>query len=414
MITKKLFKEDVYLRKSEAEVLSSDAESRTLVLDRTLFFPEGGGQTCDSGYIDDLLVTNVYEKDGVVYHNVAVDNLDVLPKAGDKVVLVLDWGRRFDNMQRHCGEHILSGVFFRECGAVNRGFHMGENYMTIDMNLEEDPSGRNPRPEKIDWPLAMDIEKSANEIIWQNVPVTVRNFDNRKEASGLPLRKALAIDEEISIVCVGDIHDPADCVACCGTHPSTSGQVGSIKILKVENYKGMYRIYFEAGARALTLFDKSHDVLMSIGNRYSAGLEDILDKMAAAETKNKKTRDALYVLKQSVTGSRVAEIEALLDSASRDNSIIIREYDDMSVDDLLNIGRPLIDKIRKLLIIAAPSENTLLLFSDGKSIDCGRLVKENAPIYQGKGGGSRQNARAIFPKKESMDVFVDLLEKHLR
>ncbi len=414
MTTKKLFKEDVYLRRSEASVVSSDTKNRTLVLDRTLFFPEGGGQGCDSGYINDLLITHVYEKDGVVYHSVAVDNLDVLPKTGDKVMLILDWGRRFDNMQRHCGEHILSGVFFRECGAVNRGFHMGENYMTIDMNLEEEPSGRKPRPDKIDWPLAMEIERSANEIIWQNVPVTVRNFDSRKEASGLPLRKALAIDEEISIVCVGDINDPADCVACCGTHPSTSGQVGSIKILKVENYKGMYRIYFEAGARALALFDKSHDVLMSIGSRYSAGLEDILDKMAAAEMKNKKTRDALYVLKQSVTASRVAEIEALLDSASRESRIIIREYEDMPVDDLLNIGRPLAEKIRKLLIIAAPAENTLLLFSDGKSVDCGKLVKENAPIYQGKGGGSKQNARAIFPKKESMNIFMDLLEKHLR
>jgi len=414
MTTKKLFKEDVYLSRSEASVISSDAESRTLVLDKTLFFPEGGGQSCDSGYIGDLLVTQVYEKDGVVYHSVAVDNLDVLPKAGDIVELILDWGRRFDSMQRHCGEHILSGVFFRECGAVNRGFHMGENYMTIDMNLEAEPSGQNPRPEQIDWLLAMKIERSANEIIWQNVPVTVRNFESRKEASGLPLRKALAIDEEISIVCVGDINDPADCVACCGTHPSTSGQVGLIKILKIENYKGMYRVYFEAGARALAIFDKSHDVLMSIGNRYSAGLDDLLDKMAAAEMKNKKTRDTLFVLKQSVARSRMAEIEALLDSASRESSIIIREYDDMPVDDLLNIGRPLTEKIRKLLIIAAPAENTLLLFSDGKSVDCGKLVKENAPIYQGKGGGNKQNARAIFPKKESMNIFIDLLEKHLR
>lgn len=414
MTTKKLYKDDVYLRRSDAEVVYSDINEGVIILDQTIFFPEGGGQRCDNGLINDCLITEVYEKDGIVYHKVAVDNSKLLPGIGDHVTMSIDWDRRFDNMQRHCGEHILSGVFYRECGCVNRGFHMGESYMTIDMKIEEEPSGQKPRPEKIDWQMAMDVENKANEVIWKNVPVTVRNFSSRQETSGLPLRKALAIEEEITIVCVGDISDPADCVACCGTHPATSGQVGLVKILKVENYKGMYRIYFEAGSRAMAIFDKTYDVLASIGNRYSAGQDDLLDKMAIAEAKNKKIRDSLYVLKQSVTKGRIAEIEACLEEANQTKQLLIREYDDMSIDDLLNIGRPLTEKIKKLLMIAAPSENTLLLFSDGKSVDCGRLVKENASIYNGKGGGSKQNARAIFPSNEYMVTFMDLLEKHLR
>ncbi len=414
MTTKKLFQEDVTLKKTQAEVILSDCESGIIVLDQTIFFPEGGGQSCDIGTINDLIVTEVQEKDGNVVHKVAVDNSAVLPQAGETVTLTIDWERRFDNMQRHCGEHILSGVFYRECGAVNRGFHMGEHYMTIDMNLEDEPSGMNPKPDKIDWSIAMEVEKLANQIIWADEPVTIRRYENRREAAGLPLRKALAVDEEISIVCVGDINDPADCVACCGTHPKTSGQVGLIKILKVENYKGMFRIYFEAGARALSLFDRSHEVLTSIGNRYSAGIDDLPEKIAAAEAKNKKIRDSLYILKQSVIKARIADIESDLGAANQNDEIISKEYDDLPIDDLLNIGRPLTEQIKKLLMIAAPEEKTVLLFSDGITVDCGKLVKENASIYNGKGGGNKQNARAIFPNKEYMETFMDLVEKHLR
>jgi len=414
MTTKKLFQEDVTLKKAQAEVILSDYENGNIVLDQTIFFPEGGGQSCDTGTINDLLVIGVQEKDGIVIHKVSVDNSAALPRVGETVTLTLDWVRRFDNMQRHCGEHILSGVFYRECGAVNRGFHMGEHYMTIDMNLEGEPAGAKPKPDKIDWQVAMDVEKKANQIIWSDVPVTVRHFENRKEAAELPLRKALAVDEEISIVCVGDINDPADCVACCGTHPKTSGQVGLIKILKVENYKGMFRIYFEAGARALSIFDRSHEVLTGIGNRYSAGIDDLPEKISAAEAKNKKIRDSLYILKQSVIKTRIADIESVLGTANQNDEIVLREYDDLPIEDLLNIGRPLTEKIRKLLLIAAPEEKTVLLFSDGKTVDCGKLVKENASIYNGKGGGSKQNARAIFPNTEYMVTFIDLVEKHLR
>lgn len=414
MTTKKLFQKDVTLKKAQAEVILADTDNGILVLDRTIFFPEGGGQSCDIGTINDLIVTDVHEKDGNVIHKVTVDNSLVLPRAGETVTLAIDWERRFDNMQRHCGEHILSGVFYRECGAVNRGFHMGDHYMTIDMNLEDDPAGEKPKPDKIDWPMAMEVEKKANQIIWSDVPVTIRRFESKKEAAGLPLRKALAVDEEISIVCVGDINDPADCVACCGTHPKTSGQVGLIKILKVENYKGMFRIYFEAGARALSIFDRSHEVLTSIGSRYSAGIDDLTERIAAAEAKNKKIRDSLYILKQSVMKSRIAEIESGLEAANQNDEIVSKEYDDLSIDDLLNIGRPLTEQIKKLLMIAAPEENTVLLFSDGNTVDCGKLVKENASIYNGKGGGNKQNARAIFPNKEYMETFMDLVEKHLR
>ena len=137
-------------------------------------------------------------------------------------------------------------MFYKLCGAVNRGFHMGDDYMTVDMRLED-----NPAYETITWETALKAEEMTNNVIWSDLPIIVRHFDKREDAENLPLRKKLSIDEDITIVCVGDENNPSDCVACCGTHPARSSQVGLLKIYKVEKNKDMFRIYFEAGKRAM-------------------------------------------------------------------------------------------------------------------------------------------------------------------
>ena len=402
MNTIKLYQQDVYLQECQAAVTAADQD--IVLLDQTIFFPTGGGQSCDLGTIDGLEVLDVYEKDGLVCHRLSAP----APfEEGHKVHCRIDWDRRFDNMQRHCGEHILSGICYQLFGGINRGFHMGQDYMTIDIALEA-----NPEIKEITWDMAKKAELAANQVIWSDAPVTVRRFDTREEAEKMPLRKALAIDEEISIVCVGDIKNASDCVACCGTHPSSAGQVGLIKLYKVEHYKGMFRIYFEAGRRALMDYGGKHDLVTALGNRYSAGAEDLLDKIKSREDKTKAIKNELYVLKQSVIQERTEKIREQL-QASGQSEIPVYEFNDMRTDDLLRIGRPLIKELEKLLLIISPQDCTLLLFSNG-SIDCGKLVKENASIYNGKGGGNATSARSIFPKREGLDTFIDLLEKHLR
>ena len=404
MNTIKLYQQDVYLKECEAQVIS--VEEDLAVLDQTVFFPTGGGQTCDLGRINDLNVTEVFEKDGIVYHR--LEQPGPL-RPGQRVLCRIDWERRFDNMQRHCGEHILSGICYREFGGINRGFHMGQEYMTVDISLEEDPSIK-----EITWEMAKQAELYTNEVIWSNAPVTVRRFKTREEAEKLPLRKALAIDEEISIVCVGDVENAADCVACCGTHPSTAGQVGLVKIYKVEHYKGMFRIYFEAGKRALLDYDAKHDLIASLGNRFSAGPEDLADKIRAREEKSKAVKNELHLLRQSVIAARTAdirkELEALrkADDPKRSEAVLVYEFGDMKTDDLLNIGRPVMKEVEKLLLIISSQDNTLLLFSNG-TVDCGKLVKDNASVCNGKGGGNAASARAIFPKRASLDAFIDLI-----
>lgn len=404
MKTKRIYRENVYQRSCTSQItdVQTAPDGHPLItLDQTVFFPTGGGQSCDRGLLAGLAVSDVYEDGDVIRHKLACGENECKLSIGDEIEIAIDWEHRFDNMQRHCGEHILSGKFYELYGGVNRGFHMGEDYMTIDISLEEDPAY-----DKISWEMAKEAELRTNEAIWANLPVITRHFDSRKEAENLPLRKALTFDEDITIVCVGAVENPADCVACCGTHPSTSGQVGMVKIYKVESNKGMSRIYFEAGQRAFRQYQARFDVLTTLENRLSAGFDDLLDKFAAQQEKNKGVRDQLYHLKKWVISRETDDIKAALAPA------FVRKYDKLSINDILEIGRGLAGSIPTIAFLVHEPSNTVLLFSDKH--DCGKLVKENADIYQGKGGGNKNTARAIFPKAEYIDTFIDLIEKHLR
>ena len=411
MKTERLFKEDVYMKEAEAAVtsLTETKEGRTAVtLDRTIFFPTGGGQSCDRGTIAGFPVIDVYEDEKA---DDIIHVLDCRPSefehaaspAGKLLKLSLDWEHRFDNMQRHCGEHILSGMFYREYGGVNRGFHMGDQYMTIDISLEAKPEFT-----AITWEMAKHAEECANEAIWQNQPVITRHFDTKKEAENLPLRKALALEKDITIVCVGSVENPADCVACCGTHPATAGQVGLIKIFKVEPNKGMFRIYFEAGKRAFLKYQQELDTLTALSNSLSAGTDDVLSKYHAQIEKNKEARSQLHFLKKEVIMREAADIAEALEKGEN-----VRRYHILSLDDLTVLAREVSPYAKKITFLVHEPSCTVFLVSDG-SVDCGKLVKDNAQIYGGKGGGNKTTARAIFTKDEYVDTFIDLIEKHLR
>ena len=294
-------------------------------------------------------------------------------------------------------------MFYREYGGVNRGFHMGDQYMTIDISLEAKPEFT-----AITWEMAKHAEECANEAIWQNQPVITRHFDTKKEAENLPLRKALALEKDITIVCVGSVENPADCVACCGTHPATAGQVGLIKIFKVEPNKGMFRIYFEAGKRAFLKYQQELDTLTALSNSLSAGTDDVLSKYHAQIEKNKEARSQLHFLKKEVIMREAADIAEALEKGEN-----VRRYHILSLDDLTVLAREVSPYAKKIVFLVHEPSYTVFLASDG-SVDCGKLVKDNAQIYGGKGGGNKTTARAIFTKEEYVDTFIDLIEKHLR
>ncbi len=436
MNTIKLFQQDVYMKECSATIADviyeeqdaerhlglkwkKDGKSALIVLDQTVFFPVGGGQSCDIGTIAGLEVTDVFDIGETIFHKVSLpetceggadDVKAALPETGSTVHCAIDWPHRFDNMQRHCGEHILSGMFHKAYGGVNRGFHMGEEYMTVDISLEDDPAY-----DSLTFDMALHVEDMVNEAIWANLPVTTRRFATRAEAENLPLRKKLAIEKDISIVCVGDENDPSDCVACCGTHPATSGQVGLVKIYKVEKNKGMFRVYFDAGNRAMKDYNKKHDILTELGNKYSAGTDDLLKKIDAQEKKNENMRDQLHKLRQSVIDSYTTSI--IDEVRSSDDHVFSRSFDELKTDDLMHLGNTVMESIPEdahdLILLTSESENTTLLFSKGNTEagdpDCGALVKAHAPALGGKGGGKPANARAMFPDADAAKQFIDAI-----
>ena len=448
MTTTKLYQTDTYLKEWDACILAAETASdgRYLIqLDRTAFFPEGGGQGTDHGVIRVILpdaqdaafsVIDVQEDGDAIIHTIEFLDPSAKAAAGDagapvaakcltegcKVRCTLDWDRRFEHMQRHCGEHILSGAFYRLFGGANHGFHMGQDYMTIDIALED---GSPVTPE-----MARQAELLANQVIWDDLPVSVSYFDTREEAEQLPLRKALAFDEAISIVTIGELSDPApaDCVACCGTHPATTGQIGLIKIYKVEKYKDMTRIYCDAGRKALADYQQKHDILTDVANRYSSSPEEFPEKLRIQEEKTAAIRNELHHLKKAYIEAESEKLDEVLaamgDAVAVENNpdsktpVILYPLEHLSMDDAFTMAKPYMGQVRAgqahpLLLLYIPKQTSCVLVSDG-TVHCGKLVKEYASFYQGKGGGNDVSARAIFTSEEDVRLFADLLGKHLQ
>lgn len=441
MMTTKLYQIDTYLKEWDARILAAKpaADGDCLIqLDQTAFFPEGGGQGADHGVIQvssqgsqdvAFSVVDAQEDGDLIWHTVCLPDpadgsseptgeLCTILSEGCKVHCILDWDRRFEHMQRHCGEHLLSGAFYRLFGGANHGFHMGQDYMTIDIALED----QSP----VTLEMTHQAEMLANQAIWDDLPVSVSYFDTREKAEQLPLRKVLAFDEAISIVTIGELSEtsdtePADCVACCGTHPSTTGQVGLIKIYKVEKYKDMTRIYCDAGRKALTDYQRKHEILTNEANRYSASVEEFPEKLRIQEEKMNAVRNELYHLKKAYIEAEKEKLDAVLgdiDQSGSKTPVILYPLLHLSMDDAFTMAKAYMGNIRAgkthpLLLLYVPAQTSCVLVSDG-TVHCGKLVKEYASFYQGKGGGNDVSARAIFTSDEDARLFADLLSKHLK
>ena len=238
--TQKYYEADAYRREADAVILAAEPDGRgggKLALDGTVFYPEGGGQPADHGTLTlpdgaRLTVTDVHEQGGVIWHR--VDALPDTAAPGTAVTGRIDWAWRFDKMQQHTGEHILSGILHQMFGAENVGFHIGAEAVRMDTSVPIPPEG------------LQAAELAANRIIWQNVPVVI-TYPTREELAQMTYRSKKEIEGQVRIVTIPG----ADVCACCGTHTATSGQVGQIKILASENYKGGVRLSVVCGQRAL-------------------------------------------------------------------------------------------------------------------------------------------------------------------
>lgn len=411
MTTEKYYQHDVDCHElnGRIEAIQNDGKSTRIIMDRTVFFPTGGGQPCDTGTIvtpdgTSVSVVDVQEdkESGIISHTIEIDpsETDAL-QVGMTVTQKLNEDRRRVNTQRHTGEHILTGAFIQLFGGANKGFHMGGEYVTIDMDYD----GKKLTEEQV-----RAAEKMANEVIWANLPVTVSTFPNREEASVMPTRKPVTQDGEITIVTIGDLESPHDCVACCGTHFHRTGEVGLIRIHKFEPNKGMNRIYFECGDRALESMQSDDTILRSVQERFSAGSHDLLQKMDIRDEKEAELRQDCTGLRQYYRDREMARITSLL---HRDTPDFYQDsFTLVSPDDLLKLGFAIMEDeaAPALMALVHRPSHTVLLFSDG-SRNCGALVKEHAKSLGGRGGGRPDQARALMPNEDAVEKFIESLKE---
>lgn len=230
-MTEKLYERDPFLREFDARVLSCEQgkDGWEIVLDRTAFYPEGGGQPSDQGELGSAFVSDVHEKDGEIRHL-----CDRALPVGSEVSGRIDWARRFDHMQQHSGEHIVSGLICARYGCDNVGFHMGRELVTIDFNADI-------QPEEL-----AEIEAAANAYIWSDAAVDIRLLGG-EELERAQYRSKKFIPGLVRLVAFPG----ADCCACCGTHVRSAGQVGLVKLLSCQKFRSGVRIEMVCGARAL-------------------------------------------------------------------------------------------------------------------------------------------------------------------
>ena len=249
METIKLYYQDAFLRRFDATVLDCAADKKAwrVVLDRTAFYPEGGGQGADHGTLGGVNVRDVHEADGVIYHT-----CDKPLPVGETVTGEIDWQRRFDHMQQHSGEHIVSGMLCSTYHCDNTGFHMGADTVTIDYNAD------------IPWEGVLEIERRANRYIWDNHPIVIR-YPEPAELAVLPYRSKKALEGPVRIT----EFPGADMCACCGTHVETSGQVGLTKFIGWQRFRDGVRLEVLFGQRALDYLALSWQQNSAIGRELS-------------------------------------------------------------------------------------------------------------------------------------------------
>lgn len=249
MATVKLYYENAFLQDFTAVVESCGAvtDGFAVVLDRTAFYPEGGGQPADHGTLGDARVLDVHEKDGVVTHLCDRE----LP-VGAEVSGHIDWARRFDHMQQHSGEHIVSGMLCAAFHCDNVGFHMGESVVTIDYNAE------------MTWEQVLEIEQRANRYIWENHAIEI-TWPTREELAHIPYRSKKALEGPVRLTGFPG----ADLCACCGTHVMRSGEVGLVKFLSCQKFRDGVRLELLCGERALRALAASWEQNLRIGQALS-------------------------------------------------------------------------------------------------------------------------------------------------
>lgn len=368
-MTEKLYYTDTYIKEFEASIIDSykDGDRYVAILDRTAFFPEEGGQSADSGMIGDAKVLDVREKGGVIYHY-----LDAPIKAGASYTCKIDFDERFEKMQCHTAEHIISGAIKRIHGLDNVGFHLGKTEVTMDVN------GYLTR-EQLD-----EIELIANRAVFNNVEVRA-TFPTSEELKSLDYRSKLDLTENVRIVNI----EGYDLCACCAPHVARTGEIGLIKILDFEKHRGGLRINIAAGYRALfdyrekygnvlrasALFSEPQPTVADAAESFLASYEELKGRLKAARLNN-------------------ARLEAGLIPAT--DSSLVCYYPDMTPEEMREIVNCAKEKVGGIFVVLTGRDGDYKYIMTSSCVDLSCVYKRINADLSGRGGGRDNMIQGSF------------------
>lgn len=407
MASEALYYTNPGLTHTSAKVLAVNAAEfgSEIVLDRTIFFPGGGGQPCDLGSLGGFALAEVREEGGNVVHVVGGG---AALAVGDEVELSLDVARRRDHTQQHSGQHLLSAVLEHECGIHTVGFHLGASYSTIDV------SGQLLEKERIDG-----VERSVNAWIGEDRPIRT-HLCPPEDLGSFRVRRKLPEGKEIIRVVEMDGYD---WVACCGTHAVSTGDLRVFKILSCEKYKGGTRIYFWVGERAISALDHYFDIAASAASLCGGDVDTLPERVAAlsrqagrAEAERNsliRERAKLEVDKAMAGGDCVAVTAAdlfpdggrllVFAFADRDAEAAAEQVKAGVSRGLLSVALSVPDKT---VVLMAPHAQDGAADVGAASSGLLAVLKANMAARGGKGGGRAGNFRAVFPSEADARSFV--------
>lgn len=343
------------------------------VLDRTAFFPTSGGQPFDTGTLDAARVLDVVDQaDGSIAHVI-----DRPVEAGRTVRGRVDWARRFDHMQQHTGQHLLSAAFERVCGARTVGFHLGGAASTID--LDRDLSAR-----QVD-----DVEAEANRIIWENRTVTIR-FVDAEEAAALPLRRGSTRVGELRLIEIDDY----DLSACGGTHLATTGAIGAMAITGAERYKGGMRVEFLCGGRAVAAFRSSRRLAGELARQLSVSPPELPAAVARLQTEQKDLRKAMRLLQDRVALAEAARLAAAAPIV-RGFAVVVEVLPALDAARLRTLASTIVADRPSVVALFSDAGPALAVMarSDAAAVDVSAVLRCLHEEFGGRGGGTVELAQ---------------------
>lgn len=390
-MTTKLYLEDQYRQNFSAKVIKRiEIDGKpAVVLEQTLFYPTSGGQPHDTGTLNGVPVVDVFEDE-----QRRVVHLLKSPIAGPEVQGRIDWERRFDHMQQHTGQHLLSQAFIEICRAETLSFHLGDESCTLDVSRAE-----------LGGETIAAVEDLANRVIFENREVAF-HIVAKSELDRYPVRKPPPVDENIRIIEIKDF----DYSPCGGTHCSRTGEIGIIKIRRHENYKGGSRIHFLCGFRALKDYRNKTAILRQIGDSLSSGEGDLSRNIQKIQDELKQLRWEHNRLKKQFLDY---ESKALIsDRRKLDNiNVVEKIFENRDPQELKILAQSVLENLPNAVILfggkTQGKASLVFLRSENLTLDMGKLMQAACAVINGRGGGRPQQAQGGGPA-------VDKLEEALR